>query len=347
MNKKQTKPVRRLGGDITQTTLQLTLDAYGIDETINQLTYAEKRLVIVTALLNQTEEASGDWGRTIESVANQMRIFQQQVERLTRAIGNVFLPILKAILPYMNAIIMVLTEIISWFALLIGYNPDEFDFFSGTNDSVIDLQENLDGATASAKKLQSGLRSFDKLNVIKTPSAGSSGAGSGVNGVDPKILEMFNKASDDYLNNIEKVEKKATGIRDSIMEWLGFTKLVDEKTRDVSFKFEKLTSGNMLGALAVGGTIFSGIKKIVDLILKLAGFEGISLISGGSVGAMLGIVGAVGLLSYSIYDLYQNNEEFAKSFDEKWQAIKEAIEPIITSTKDLFKELSERSEERR
>ena len=40
----QTKPVRRLGGDITQTTLQLTLDAYGIDETINQLTYAEKRL---------------------------------------------------------------------------------------------------------------------------------------------------------------------------------------------------------------------------------------------------------------------------------------------------------------
>jgi hypothetical protein len=338
----QTKPVRRLGGDITQTTLQLTLDAYGIDETINQLTYAEKRLVIVTALLNQTEEASGDWGRTIDSVANQMRIFQQQVERLTRAIGNVFLPILKAILPYMNAIIMVLTEIISWFALLVGYDPDEFDFFSGASDSVIDLKENLDGAGESAKKLKSGLRSFDKLNVIKTPTA--SGSGGGMNGVDPKILEMFNKASDDYLNNLDKVEMKATKIRDKIMEWLGFTKLVDKKTGDISFKFEKLTSGSMLGALIGGGAIFSGISKLVGLIGKLTGFEGITLV-GGSLGIILGVAGAVGILAYSLYDLYQKNDEFAQSFDKKWQGIQEALEPIKEDIVNLFDTLKTTYEE--
>ena len=57
MNTKQTKPVRRLGGDITQSTLQLTLDTYGIDRGIESLSYAEKRLVIVTAMLNQTDEA--------------------------------------------------------------------------------------------------------------------------------------------------------------------------------------------------------------------------------------------------------------------------------------------------
>lgn len=287
----QTKPVRRLGGDITQTTLQLTLDAYGIDETINQLSYAEKRLVIVTSLLDQTEKSFGDWGRTITSVANQLRIFQQQVERLTRAIGNVFLPILKAILPYMNAIIMVLTEIISWFALLIGYDPEEFDFFSETNDSVIDLQENLDGATASAKKLQSGLRSFDKLNVIKTPSAGSSGAGSGVNGVDPKILEMFNKASDDYLNNLSNVKMKATEIRDVIMEWLGFTKLIDEATGDVSFKLKDGYSNLKLigGVLATisGLKIISGLGLIGKLgtVVKYLGnvVKAIGLFKGGVV----------------------------------------------------------------
>ena len=293
MNKKQTKPVRRLGGDITQTTLQLTLDAYGIDETINQLTYAEKRLVIVTALLNQTEEASGDWGRTIESVANQLRIFQQQVERLTRAIGNVFLPILKTILPYMNAIIMVLTEIISWFALLVGYNPDEFDFFSGTNDSVIDLKENLDGATASAKKLQSGLRSFDKLNVIKTPNASASGGGNGINGVDPKILEMFNKASDDYLNNLDNVKMKATEIRDVIMEWLGFTKLIDESTGDISFKLKDGYSN--LKLIGVVLATISGLKIIngLGLIGKL-----------GTVVKYLGnVVKAIGLFKGGVVSL--------------------------------------------
>lgn len=272
----QTKPVRRLGGDITQTTLQLTLDAYGIDETVNQLSYAEKRLVIVTSLLDQTEKSFGDWGRTITSVANQMRIFQQQVERLTRAIGNVFLPILKAILPYMNAIIMVLTEIISWFALLIGYDPEEFDFFSATNDSVIDLKENLDGAGASAKKLQSGLRSFDKLNVIKTPSTTGGGVGGGLNGVDPKILEMFNKASDDYLNNLSNVKMKATEIRDAIMQWLGFTKLVDAKTGDVSFKLKDGYSNLKMIAVVLttisGLKIFKGLglgKLLTSLISKL------------------------------------------------------------------------------
>lgn len=299
----QTKPVRFFGADITQTTLQLTLDAYGIDETINQLSYAEKRLVIVTALLNQTEEASGDWGRTIESVANQMRIFQQQVERLTRAIGNVFLPILKTILPYMNAIIMVLTEIISWFALLIGYDPEEFDFFSATNDSVIDLKENLDGAGASAKKLQSGLRSFDKLNVIKTPSATGGGVGSGLNGVDPKILDMFNKASDDYLNNLSNVKMKATEIRDKIMEWLGFTRLVDEKTDDVSFKLKDGYSN--LKLIGVVLATISGLKVINGLSGLITGTSrlGKLLGTGGlykslkNIGTIIKSIGAKGGLT--------------------------------------------------
>lgn len=269
----QTKPVRRLGGDITQTTLQLTLDAYGIEETINQLTYAEKRLVIVTALLNQTEEASGDWGRTIESVANQMRIFQQQVERLTRAIGNVFLPILKTILPYMNAILMVLTEIISWIATLVGYDPKEFDYFSGATQDIYDFKSGIDGTNDSVKKLKSGLRGFDKLNVIKTPSSSGGGSGGRINGVDPKILEMFNQASNNYLESLEKVQMKATKIRDSIMEWLGFTKLVDETTGDVSFKLKDGYSNLKLigGIIATisGLKLISGIKGLITGTSKL------------------------------------------------------------------------------
>lgn len=372
----QTKPVRRLGGDITQTTLQLTLDAYGIDETINQLTYAEKRLVIVTALLNQTEEASGDWGRTIESVANQMRIFQQQVERLTRAIGNVFLPILKAILPYMNAIIMVLTEIISWFALLVGYDPDEFDFFSGASDSVIDLKENLDGAGESAKKLKSGLRSFDKLNVIKTPTASTSGTG-GINGVDPKILEMFNKASDDYLNNLDKVEMKATKIRDIIMNWLGFTKQIDKKTGDVTFKLKngysnlKLIGGvlatisglsivkgikgivsslSSIGQLLGSSGLFTALTNLIEPIKVLGAKDGLhyiflemtgsSSVLGSALTALSGPVGVVvaviTTLAIAFVNLYKNSEDFRLKVLELINTIGNTLKPILGETKTIL-----------
>lgn len=362
----QTKPVRRLGGDITQTTLQLTLDAYGIDETINQLTYAEKRLVIVTALLNQTEEASGDWGRTIESVANQMRIFQQQVERLTRALGNVFLPILKTILPYMNAIIMVLTEIISWFALLIGYDPEEFDFFSATNDSVIDLKENLDGAGASAKKLQSGLRSFDKLNVIKTPSATGGGVGGGLNGVDPKILEMFNKASDDYLNNLKEVKTKASDIRDKIMEWLGFTKIIDEKTGDVSFKLKDGYSNLKLIGVVLGTIAGIKIIKALDIVSKVSSvisffgktsdiiskFSGLIGGSSGLSSIFSALTGPVGIaiavitaLATAFIHLYKTSDEFKTKVNGLISVISETLTPIFSDLKNFLIDAIEKIKE--
>lgn len=265
----QTKPARRLGADITQSTLQLTLNSAGIDRTIESLSYAEKRLVIVASLLNQTQNSFGDWGRTIDGVAQQMRIFQQQTERLTRAIGSLFLPILKATLPFINAFLMVLTEIINWLAILVGYDSKEFDFFSGTSESVIDLSEGLAGANENAKKLKSGLRGFDKLNNITTPSSGGGASASGgASGIDPNVLGLFNKASDNYMESLSKIENKATRIRDLIMEWLGFTKIINEETGDVSFKFEHLTSGSVLGALGIGGAIYSGIVTISKVLSK-------------------------------------------------------------------------------
>lgn len=339
----QTKPVRFFGADITQNTLQLTLETHGIDKAVADLSYAEKRLLIVASILEQTEEAQGDWGRTIESTANQMRIMQQQTERLSRAIGDVFAPVIKAILPVMNAIIMVLTELISmfatWIATLFGYEKE--DYFAGTSDAVGDLAEGLGVASDNAKKLQSGLRGFDKLNNITTPQeTGTSGGGTGV---DASILELYNKASEDYLKKLDETKMKATEIRDKIMEWLGFTKLIDEETGKVSFKFERLTSGTVLGALGVGGTIFAGVTKIVGLLGKLSSIGGsgagaglLGGISGGSLGIILGVAGAVGILAYSLYDLYQKNDEFAQSFDEKWQGIQEALAPIGENIMGLF-----------
>lgn len=338
----QTKPVRFFGADITQNTLQLTLETHGIDKAVTDLSYAEKRLLIVASVLEQTKQAQGDWGRTIESTANQMRIFQQQTERLSRAIGDVFAPALKSILPIMNAVLMVLTELISmfatWIATLFGYEKE--DYFAGVSESVDDIATGLGVASENAKKLKSGLRGFDKLNNITTPQdTGSSGGGTGV---DASILELYNKASEDYLKKLDETKMKATEIRDKIMEWLGFTKLIDEETGKVSFKFERLTGGTVLGALAVGGTVYVGVMKIVGLLSKLSSIGGtagggiLAGMSGGTLAIIAGVAGAIALLAYSIYDLYQTNEEFAQSFDEKWQGIKDSIAPIIENIIELF-----------
>ena len=121
------------GADITQNTLQNTLDTMGIERAVNELSFAEKRLLIIVSLTQQLNQVTNDFGKTIESPANQTRILNEQWRRLTRAVGNVFLPILAKILPYLNAILMVLTEIINLVASLFGFNIEDFD--SGSSKS--------------------------------------------------------------------------------------------------------------------------------------------------------------------------------------------------------------------
>ena len=191
-----------------------------------------------------------------------MRIMAEQQDRLSRAWGSMFLPVIKEILPYLNAVLMVLTEIFSTIASLVGYKEE--DYFSGITEQIEGLDEGLNNATASAEKLRSGLRTFDKLNNITTSS--TSGTGSG-GGVDPKILDMFNKASDEYLNNLDKIEMKATKIRDVILDWLGFT------------------DGTYTNLKLIG--VFLGINILTKLLSGYKSIKNIkNLLSGGNKGIL-------------------------------------------------------------
>ena len=286
----QTKPARRLGADITQSTLQQTLGGLGIDREVVNLSYAEKRLLIVISLTKQLTQVTGDWGRTLESPANQMRILSEQFNRFSREVGNVFLPILSKILPYMNAILMILTEIIASIARLLGYKKEDYDYFGTMAEDIDDFGAGVGEATTAVEKLKRGLRGFDKLNNITTPTSGAGGVGGGIGtGVDTALLKAFNDAYDDYFKKLDKVQMKATKIRDAVMEWLGFTKEIDPITGDVSFKYQGIdkTLKNMWqsfkklsiqGKLLVGLGLVSGataLFKIGTKLLKLIGVSGL------------------------------------------------------------------------
>ena len=286
----QTKPARRLGADITQATLQQTLGGLGIDREVVNLSYAEKRLLIVISLTKQLTQVTGDWGRTLESPANQMRILSEQFNRFSREVGNVFLPILSKILPYMNAILMVLTEIIASIARLLGYNTEDYDYFGTMAEDIDDFGAGVDEAASSVDKLKRGLRGFDKLNNITTPTSASGGAGGGIGtGIDAGLMDAFNKAYDDYFKKLDNVQMKATKIRDAILDWLGFSKEIDPLTGDISFKYQGIRKTlsnmwqsfkklNVQGKILVGLGLVSGataLYKVGTKLLKLIGNSGL------------------------------------------------------------------------
>ena len=288
----QTKPIRgTTGADITQTTLQQTLNELGMfDKSVTNLSYAEKRLLIIVSLTRQLQESAGDWGRTLESPANQTRILKEQWERLTRTLGNVFLPIMSKILPYLNAILMVMTEILSVVATLFGYNSNDFDYFTGVADSVLELEDGLENASESANKLRNGLRAFDKINNITTPTtSGGTTVSGGTGAIDPKLWGAFSSAYDEYFKKLDNVQMKATKIRDAIMETLGFQKEINPLTGDISFKylgwqttvknlwnwFKKLSPQAKILTGLIATLITKGTIKLLTSFVKLLGKTGL------------------------------------------------------------------------
>ena len=62
----QVRPIRSAtGADITEKTLQTTVDRLGLDQSISELSFVEKRLIMVISLTDQLKNSQGDYARTI------------------------------------------------------------------------------------------------------------------------------------------------------------------------------------------------------------------------------------------------------------------------------------------
>lgn len=278
------------------------------------------------------------------------------------------MPLLAKILPYLNAILMVLTEIINSIAALFGYDLGDYDFFGGSIDSAWEFDDALTSAGESASKLKRGLRGFDKLNVITTPtSSGTSGGVSG--GIDPKLLSAFDDAFDSYNEKLANVQMKATKIRDSIMEWLGFTKEVDEETGKVSFKFDHITGGTVLGALVVGGAIYKGISGIFKVLNKIGlikfsslseiinffkdgtilssasklggAFDSLASTLGISVGTLGIITGAIIAVGGAFIYAYTHSEDFRNKVNDAISSVSKVLKTLTGVVSKVFKEIWE------
>lgn len=264
----QTRPVRELGADITEASLQQELYNRGINKSVSELSRASKSVLIYLTLERQLKNANQDAGATINQLAQQMKIFKEQTAMAGRQIGAVFIPILKAILPYANAILMVFNEIMNMLLKLLGVDVSKMAKEGIANRTLVndfdDLSGSIDKTANSAKKAKNQLRGFDKLNNITTPQNGSSGVGGigggGIGGVDSALLDALKEY------DLGDIQNKASKIRDSIMEWAGFA-----RDANGEWKFSKITLGTVVTGLVAGGGLIWGLSKIWGLFKKIKG----------------------------------------------------------------------------
>ena len=182
------EPIRRLGISISQATLQEYALAHGIEESVSSMTEQEKALLRSLVLMEGAARvgAIGDFAKTLESPANAMRVFRQQVTQLGRALGSVLLPIIVQILPWVQAFVEILTDGIRALASLVGFTMpdwDTSDWGSGITMGADDATDAIDDTAKSAKKLKRELLGIDELTILEpTSSSGASGLDEGVSG---------------------------------------------------------------------------------------------------------------------------------------------------------------------
>lgn len=226
------EPLRRLGYDLSVARLQEEALALGIKKKVSAMTQAEKSQLRYYAIMTQVTTAQGDMARTLNAPANQLRILKAQVTQCARALGNIFIPMLNAVIPYAIALVKVVRMLADSIASLFGFTLPEVDYsgVSAGATAVGDLANNAEDASdglskagKAAKKLKNALLGIDELNILSkddsssgSGSGGGDGLGAGIGGGDLGIdLPTYDFLGDAITSKVDEIVQM---IKDAMWE---------------------------------------------------------------------------------------------------------------------------------
>lgn len=227
---------------MTQTALDQYALANGYGKTTSAMTEQEKVALRLAFVQDQLSAASGDFIRTSDSWANQVRVMQLQIQSLKATIGqgliNIFTPVIKVINTLLAKLATVANAFKSFTELITGNKSsgqtgasgagltgtdlaaaeDTYDSAadgaSNLADSTQDVTDSTNKSTSALKKqnkaLKKNIAPFDELKVIGKEAADAVSGATKTPSVDTGIGDIGNV---DYgkLADMSKEADKATG----------------------------------------------------------------------------------------------------------------------------------------
>lgn len=286
-----TRSVRKYGMDIRATTLEQTAMKYGLEGNVETMSEANRQALRYITMLEQAQNALhqttgavdgtsgelGDFARNIESPANQLRIFKEQMSQLGRAIGNFIVAPLQKALPYVNGFIMSLRTLVNFLATIAGVSVKAGSSLSSAGESAEDAADGVgsigNAADKASKKLKQLIAPFDELNVLQE-SSGDDSAGDSLSfegSLDPTLA----KALADMELNLENISMKANQVRDDILGFLGLTVTTDPITQEQIIQWDREAfMTNVMGSLNTFKDWFADLSPVTHAIVAIAGVVG-------------------------------------------------------------------------
>ena len=227
----QPRPMREWGFDMSEATLKLAALRHGIEANVETMTQYEKSQIRYLQLMETAKRQGilGNFAREIHTPANAMRILNQQLQLFKRELGNMIIPLVMKVLPYLQAFVRVLTDAARALASFFGFELPKIDY-SGLEELpplLDDTEDGFEDATSAAKKFKNLLMGFDEINILPKDtgssgivSGGGIGAGGGLD-IDPSIYDydflgdISNKVNEIVDEIYRRVEPFVNFVRDN------------------------------------------------------------------------------------------------------------------------------------
>lgn len=338
----QTRPMRQYGIDLTQATLKEWALKQGLDANIESMSQMEKTLLRYQYVMANTGAAQGDFLRTQNTWANQVRILKNNLQQLASVIGgtliNALKPLVKALNVAMQHLIAFAKTVSNALGKIFGW-----EYEAGTGGVTSDLETGadyadelaggMDNAADAAKRLKTHLLSIDELNVLEPQKEEDSISGGGIsgglgdlgdevsNGNWIKTDSLFKKFESE-IDTLYKLGDYISQTLSRAMESIEWDK-VYEKARNFGKGLAEFLNGLISPRLFgnVGRTIANSLNAVIQA--SLAFTENFDFEEFGSS------------LAWAVNDFFDNFDfkAFAESINQWVNGIKKTIQGFLETLK--------------
>lgn len=316
------EPLRKIGIALDEATLQATATELGITKLVSSMTRAEKSELAYYQIMKSTTNMQGNFAKSLNSPSAALTIIEQQFKKLARAIGNVFIPILLKVLPYIIAFAELLEDLANWLAEKFGY--DELDFKINTSSAESGIKKIGDSADETTKKLNKMLAPFDELNVIDFgDTSNTTDVLGGSLGIGTYDYDALKDLTTDLREKVDEIKEKVISVLNTIKEIAKVVVIIVGAALFIKFiKFLETFSGNSSKIAGGAKSISTGFSAMLEEM--------------GKATEIIALLGGIALVINSLTGLITAFSESDRSLGEILALLAGSIGLIVAAFEIMF-----------
>lgn len=355
------EPLQRLGYALKEADLQAVAARQGLKVNVRNLNSASKSMLRYIAIMEQSERVQGNLAKTFDSPATAMLVLKQAMGQLSNEIGKTFLPMVMAAIPYIQALVKGVINMVKTINSILGIKLPTIEGWDKAKEGMASVGEEADNTGKAIKKAFT--MGIDELNVFDSSTSSAAEGMQDITGLlklpEYDMTEGFNAEKlQEIEDKLKPLEPLFTGLAtvfagfyevvkgfvdNNLYPWLvdmGDWMKNNPETLELIGKGLGIVALGLLGLKALGGLVnFLGLpllitklyeaKKAFDKLKTVYAIDGTVTTGWGLLADKILKVGAFALLVWASLKLVGDIIDLVTGTGDKWQNLREIIGGVV------------------